>query len=488
VRLHDLVGAVPAASLRGDPDVEITGVTHTTDKVVPGVLFCCVPGSRVDGHDLAPEALSAGAAALLVERVLPVDAPQLVVPAVRVAMGPLAAAFHGNPSAAMTVFGVTGTNGKTTTTYVLEAIAGAAGLVPGVIGTVETRIDGVPVPGTLTTPESTDLQALFADMRDRGVGAVAMEVSSHALVQGRVDGTRFAAAGFLNLSHDHLDYHGSLDAYFEAKALLFDPARTGAAAVNLDDERGVELAARCRQAGLALTTFSVDPARGADVWASRLHLAATGTRFVLHGPGHEAPVASHLVGRFNVANSVAAAAVALAGGLPFDAVAAGLAAPIRVPGRFEPVGEGRPFAVLVDYAHTPDALDQALASAREVTSGRLLVVFGCGGDRDREKRPVMGRVAAERADAVYVTSDNPRSEDPDAIIAAVVDGIPPTTDAVVEADRRAAIRLALADARPGDLVVVAGKGHETGQTIGDTVLPFDDRLVVAEELEALRCA
>lgn len=484
MRLGDLVDDVGALGIRGDDTIHVSGVTHDSRRVSPGDLFCCVPGS-VDGHDFAASAVEAGASALLLERWLDLPVPQVMVARVRDVMGKVAARAYRDPSRQMLVLGVTGTNGKTTTTYLLEAVGRAAGLVPGVVGTIETRVAGVPRPGQLTTPEAPDLQALFAEMRDQGVGLVAMEVSSHALALGRVNGTWFAASTFLNLSHDHLDFHGSLDAYFAAKAGLFVPERTGTAAVNVGDARGEVLARKCRDAGVPVVSFST--VGTADIAATDMVLSGNGTEFTLVGPsfGVEQRLRSSLLGAFNVENLLAAAATSLAAGLSAEAVVAGLEAEVKVPGRFERVDSGQDFTAVVDYAHTPDALANALRAARGVATGRVLVVFGCGGDRDRAKRPEMGRVAVEEADAVYVTSDNPRSEDPEAIVAAILDGTAghPVT---VETDRRAAIATALRDARPGDVVVIAGKGHEQGQIVGSEIRPFDDRRVVVEEFESMR--
>jgi UDP-N-acetylmuramoyl-L-alanyl-D-glutamate--2,6-diaminopimelate ligase len=421
-------------------------------------------------------------------------------------MGPVADAAWGRPSTKLAVLGVTGTNGKTTTTYLLENIARAAGITPGVIGTIGTRIDGRPIPGERTTPEAPELQGLLARMVDAGVGLAAIEVSSHALVMHRVDGTRFAAACFTNLSHDHLDFHADLDDYFEAKALLFDPARTDAAAANLDDAHGAEIARRAEAAGLAVLGFGLE-SPAAAVRAEGLVEAGDGNRFRLVTPYGAADVRSPLVGRFNASNALAAAATALAAGLGVESAAAGLSAPLVVPGRMERVEAGQPFPVVVDYAHTPDGLEQVLRAARPLVgsgapggtggvppteaagaarkSGRLVVVFGCGGDRDRAKRPEMGRVAAGLADVVIVTSDNPRSEDPMAIIDEVLAGIPAGVEPLVIADRREAIAAALAGRRPEDVVIVAGKGHEQGQTAGGVTVPFDDRTVAREELARL---
>jgi UDP-N-acetylmuramoyl-L-alanyl-D-glutamate--2,6-diaminopimelate ligase len=496
VRWHDLLagldgpGGVTGAELTGDPDVEVDAITHDSRRVAPGACFACIPGAVTDGHEHAPEAVARGAAALLVERILPLDVAQARVPSVRAALGPVAATLYGHPSATMRVLGVTGTNGKTTTTYLLEAIARRGGDRVGVIGTVGARVAGEPVTTAHTTPEASDLQALLARMRDAGVATVAMEVSSHALDQHRVDGVQFAAVCFTNLSHEHLDYHGTLDAYFDAKARLFERGRARAAAINVDDPRGVELVARVRSTtDLDLWTYAVDDTE-ADVAALAPRFAVDATRFTLtdRRTPARADVVLPLVGRFNLANALAAAAVARATGTPLEVVAAGLGDPIVVPGRFERVDAGQPFAVLVDYAHTPDALGRVLAAARSLTTsgGRVWCVFGCGGDRDPAKRPLMGAAVAAGSDVAVLTSDNPRSEDPQAIADAVLPGLAGgPASASVELDRRAAIARALAGAQPGDVVVIAGKGHETGQTAGGRTVPFDDRVVAREELGAL---
>jgi UDP-N-acetylmuramoyl-L-alanyl-D-glutamate--2,6-diaminopimelate ligase len=441
-------------------------VVHDTRAVAPGALFCCLRGSRADGHDLAPAALTAGAAALLVDHALPLDAPQLVVGDVRAALGPVAAAFWDHPSRHLTVAGVTGTAGKTTVTHLLAAVLSAAGRPCGVIGTLS---------GARTTPEATELQALLAEHRRRGDAAVAIEVSSHGLDQGRVAATRFAVAVFTNLSPEHLDYHGTMEAYFAAKSRLFTPAFTPVAVVCRDDPWGRRLLGGLEAAGRpAAVAYGL--ADAADV-----RLTPAGASFRWRGQAVELA----LLGRFNVVNAVGAATAAAALGVDEATIAHGLAAAPPVPGRFEAVDAGQPFTVVVDYSHKPDALDQALRSARELVApgGALAVVFGCGGDRDRAKRPVMGEVAARLADRVVVTSDNPRSEDPLAIIAEIRAGIPGDARGVdVEPDRRRAIEGALAAAGTGDVVLVAGKGHETTQVVGDRALPFDDREVARAAL------
>ncbi len=487
--LHDLLADNEARDhlleVTGEGAIDIGSIVHDSRDAGPGALFCCIPGARSNGHDFARAAVAAGASALLVERTLELDVPQVRVDSVRETIGPLASRLHGHPSQALRVLGVTGTNGKTSTTYLLEAIARANGERVGVIGTVEARIDGTAVPMLHTTPEATELQALLARMRAAGVTTVAMEVSSHALDQHRVDGTRFAAVAFTNLTHEHLDYHSSVESYFEAKASLFDLRFSARAAINLDDPKGADLVERSRARGLQVCTYSIDDS-SADVYARDVLLRRDETLFDLVDARHDhhGVVRSPLVGQFNVANQLAAAAAALLVGFSFEAVLAGLGAPVRVPGRFERVGSARDFAVLVDYAHTPDALASVLGAARSlVDGGKLVVVFGCGGDRDRSKRPLMGEVATRLADIAVVTSDNPRSEQPGAIVRDILGGIPAERPApLVELDRRTAIRVAVRQAGTGDVIVIAGKGHETGQTFDGVTMPFDDRVVAGEEL------
>jgi UDP-N-acetylmuramoyl-L-alanyl-D-glutamate--2,6-diaminopimelate ligase len=457
VRLDDLLAGVDVRTRRGgNPDV--TAITFDSRAVHPGTLFCCLPGQVADGHDFAAAAAAAGAVALLVERPLAIDVAQRIVPSSRAAMAVAAAALFDHPSRALSVVGVTGTNGKTTATYLLRSIFETHGWPTAVIGTLG---------GVRTTPEAPELQALLAEARDDGIRAVAMEVSSHALVQHRVDSVDFAVVAFTNLSQDHLDFHGDMASYFEAKASLFDAGRARVGVVNADDEWGRRL---LHSAGIPVRAYSM-----AD--AENLYLTPEASVFEWRG----AEVRLRLGGRFNVSNALCAATIAEALEVPAGVVAQGLSSVAAVPGRFERVDAGQPFTVVVDYAHTPDGLSSVLSAARELTGngGRVLVVFGCGGDRDRGKRPAMGAVAASMADVAVLTSDNPRSEDPMAIIAEVLSGAP---DLTVEPDRAAAIDLALGQARPGDVVVIAGKGHETGQTVGDTTTPFDDRDVARAAL------
>ena len=503
MELVHLGEGIPGARLVGDPATPVRGIAYHTRDVGPGTLYFCIPGFQRDGHDFAAQAVAAGASAVVCERDLEVTAARLVVPSVRAAMPVMAARFFGHPSHELTVVGVTGTNGKTTTAHLAAGIFVAAGVPAGLLGTVGSRIGGRTVPVDLTTPEAPDLQALLRRMVEAGDRACAMEVSSHALVLGRAAHIEYAAAAFTNLSREHLDFHRDIDDYYAAKRLLFlppDGPRPGLAVVNLADEWGSRLADECRPVyGDELWTCAVEDTAeegtaaglpdAADALATDLELGAAGSAFTLRIArlGLEERIRVRLAARFNVENALAAATVALALGLPADAVREGLERADGVPGRFEAVRAGQPFTVLVDYSHTPDSLANALRAARAVTTGRVLVVFGCGGDRDRGKRPVMGEIAARLAERSYVTSDNPRSEDPDAIIAEIVGGVPGERRAcvAVEPDRRAAIGRALGAAQPGDVVVIAGKGHEQGQLIGDRRLPFDDRQVAAEILRGL---
>jgi UDP-N-acetylmuramoyl-L-alanyl-D-glutamate--2,6-diaminopimelate ligase len=475
--LADLMIDLPQREVRGDPQVRIGGLSYRSEDAGPGSLFFCVPGTTLDGHDFAAAAVSTGAVALAVERWLPIEATQLLVPSVRRAMGPLSAAFYDRPAEAMTMVGVTGTNGKTTTTYVLESVFRAADLVPGVVGTTGVRIDGRPMPFPRTTPEAPDLQRLLAEMRDEGVGAVAMEVSSHGLDQHRVGGIRFACAVFTNLSQDHLDYHASMDEYFAAKARLFTPQMSALAVVNLDDPAGRRLLGL----GLPTITFGIDD-ETAEVRATDVRATHEGIAFRVDG----VEIRSPLRGRFNVENCLAALATARALGISDEVAVRGLEAVRGVPGRVEALDAGQDFLVMIDYAHTPDSLENVLRTARSLTPSRVIVVFGCGGDRDRAKRPLMGGVATTNADLTIITSDNPRNEDPDAIISEIRAGATGGGRYVIEPERRAAIRTAVTEARTGDVVVIAGKGHETYQELVDRTIAFDDRTVALEEIRDLR--
>ncbi|MGH2788182.1 MAG: UDP-N-acetylmuramoyl-L-alanyl-D-glutamate--2,6-diaminopimelate ligase [Actinomycetota bacterium] len=474
------------ARIDGDPATAVAGLSLDSRAVARGDLFFCVPGATADGHAFAGDAAAAGAAALCVERATGVGVPEIVVSDVRRAMGRMAASFYGRPADELLTLGVTGTNGKTTTAFLLEAILTAAGRRPGLIGTVYTRWDSTTMAGVRTTPESLHLQAILADMLADGIDSVAMEVTSHGLTLHRVEGVRFDAAAFTNLSQDHLDFHPSMEDYYEAKLSLFDPARLDRGAVNIDDAYGRRLA---EESPVEMLSFGL--AGDADVRADDIGLGPHGSRFLLLSPAGEAKIETSLAGAFNLSNCLAAAATALQAGIGIDAIASGLASLQAVPGRFESVDEGQPFAVVVDYAHTPDSLDNVLGAAGDLVSGRdgrIICVFGCGGDRDRSKRPLMGAVVAERADYVVVTSDNPRSEEPAAIIEDIVGGVRSRRregpDAVI-VDRADAISHALGIAGPGDAVVIAGKGHETGQQFKAEIVPFDDRVVARAALNYL---
>jgi UDP-N-acetylmuramoyl-L-alanyl-D-glutamate--2,6-diaminopimelate ligase len=480
MRLDELVAGAAGARIVGDSSVEIAGLAYDSRKAGPGTLFFCVPGERVDGHEFAAQVVAAGAAALVVERELEVDVAQVVVADARAAMAPLAARFWGGPARKLRVVGVTGTNGKTTTAFLVREILEASGVSCGLLGTVKQVVGGVEEAVERTTPEAIDLQATLRRMLDAGDRACAMEVSSHAMALHRADAIEFEVALFTNLTQDHLDFHADMEDYFLAKRKLFE-AGPGTAIVNLDDEYGRRLGAE-----FECVTFSAEGAP-ADYTARDVHFDASGAEFTVALPtGGEVAVRTGMPGHFNVANALGAFAVAAALGVPAESAAAGLARAARVPGRLEPVDEGQGFAVLVDYAHTPDSLENVLRAARRLTAGRLIAVFGAGGDRDRDKRPKMGRAGAELSDLAIVTSDNPRSEDPEAIVAAVLAGADPAAAVEVEVDRRAAIALALGRAEPGDTVVIAGKGHEQGQEFEDgRKIPFDDREVASSELRKL---
>ena len=490
MKLSELAAMLPSAERRGGVDPVIRGITHDSRRVKPGDLFLCVPGQKTDGHAFLADAVERGAVAAVVERTdgLGVDLPLLVVSSTRAVMGLLAAALFGHPSRAFTLVGITGTNGKTTTSFLTEALFRAAGCRTGVIGTLGARIGDRELPGDRTTPEAPDLQALFAEMAAADVRAVAMEVSSHALALDRTLGTEFDIGVFTNLTQDHLDFHPGLDEYFEAKARLFTayPAQSAkpfAAVINLDDPYGQRL--RNRSLG-QVVTYGIE--RDATLRATDVRATPAGVAFRLSREGAAAVALQlRLGGRFNVSNALAALGVAHAAGLEWERSLAALAAVPGIPGRFESVDAGQAFAVIVDYAHSPDGLLNVLNAARALEPARLILVFGCGGDRDRGKRPLMGRMAAELADTVVVTSDNPRSEEPGAIIREIMAGVaaaPQRARVVEEPDRRRAIAQAIQMAGPGDLVLIAGKGHENYQIFAERTIHFDDREVAREVLGA----
>jgi UDP-N-acetylmuramoyl-L-alanyl-D-glutamate--2,6-diaminopimelate ligase len=456
-------------------DIEVAGLAYDNRAVTPGMLFFCVPGFTRDGHDFAADALARGAVALVVERRLPLAAPQILVESVRRAMAPAAARFYGDPTNELQVAGITGTNGKTTTAFLVRALLEADHRQTGLLGTVTSVIGGDEHPVERTTPEAIDLQRTFRAMVDGGDRACSMEVSSHALELHRADAIHFAIAIFTNLTQDHLDFHPTMEDYFLAKRRLFVEARPVHSVINVDDNYGARLAADVSDP----ITFSLG--RDATYRALDVQTGLDGSRFTVRGPDGAVELSSPLRGRFNVYNVLGAFAAARALGVPADTATSALETAQLVPGRFQPVDEGQGFAVLVDYAHTPDSLENVLRAARELAIGRLHVVFGCGGDRDRGKRPLMGEIAAELADVVIVTSDNPRSEDPDAIIREILVGA--GTGVEHNVDRREAIGQAIAGARAGDVVVIAGKGHEQGQEfeVGRKI-PFDDATVAREAL------
>lgn len=471
-RLASIVGGRVA----GDRQVRVIDATHDSRQVVAGGLFIAVVGASADGHEFCVTAEKAGAAALMVSRPVPVDLPQLIVEDTRRAMAPVAAAIHGNPSRRLELVGVTGTNGKTTSTFLIEGIARAKGLSTGLIGTVMTRAGDDLIPNPRTTPEATDFQRILAVMVERGVQVVAAEASSHALSLGRIDSTWFEVAAFTNLSPDHLDFHGDMESYFAAKSALFVSERAGTAVVNIDDPYGARLAGQ-----ISLPVLTVGA--GADLSGRIVESTTRSLQIEMRFPdGSARRLLLPLGGTFNLENALVAAGCTHALGYTPDEIVAGLERAPQIPGRLETVSGDHPVTVIVDYAHTPAGIEAVLAAMRPHTSGRLLVVFGAGGDRDRSKRPAMGAAAAA-ADVVILTSDNPRSEDPAAIISEVMSGIPQHVVPVVEPDRARAIDLAVSMAEPGDAVMILGKGHERGQEAGGKIAAFDDRLVARAAIE-----
>jgi UDP-N-acetylmuramoyl-L-alanyl-D-glutamate--2,6-diaminopimelate ligase len=481
VELEALIRALAPREVIGARPVEIADLSYDSRKVGPDAAFFCVAGERVDGHSLAWEAIERGAAALVVERELEASVPQLVVDDVRASMAVAADAFFGEPTKELDVAGVTGTNGKTTTAFLLQAMLEAAGRSSGLVGTIEWIVGGQRRPAPFTTPEAIDLQRLFREMLDAGDRSVAVEASSHGAAFRRLDRVRFDTLVFTNLSQDHLDLHGTMEEYFVTKRRLFTGAQPPPAAVNVGSEWGRRLAVDLSDQHRApLVTFGLDA--DAEVRPEGLEVTLGGSRFRAAG----IEIETRLRGVFNVENVLGAVAAGLLLDLDEQAIAEGIARVSGVPGRFEAVDEGQPFFVVVDYSHTPDSLGTALRAARGLAEGKVIAVFGAGGDRDRSKRPLMGKVAAELADVAIVTSDNPRSEDPLAIIQDVLQGA--GLDVEIDPDRRSAIERAVSLAEPGDVVLIAGKGHEQGQDLGGVVHPFDDRAVAREALAALRAS
>lgn len=475
-----LAGLVGGRVEDGSADPEVTDVTHDSRDVAAGAMYVALRGSHADGHDFVPSAVESGAVAVCVDHRVDSGVPEIVVPDTREVLGPLAAAVHDQPSKVVDVIGVTGTNGKTTVTHYVESIAGSAGVPAGLIGTIHTRAGGESTASALTTPEASDFQRILAGMRDRGIGLVAAEVSSHALEFGRVRGTRFAVAAFTNLSQDHLDFHGDMSAYRKAKERLFTDYEVDTAVFNIEDETGAGMARSHRGRTLKV-------GQGGDVVVSHVDQGTGGTRFRLSTPWGVGELEAPVLGRFNVSNLATAAACALAVGIEFDDVVSAMDRVGGVPGRFEVVSGDDAIVVIVDYAHTPEGVERAVATGRQLTSGRVIGLIGAGGDRDRQKRPAMG-TAISSADFAVLTSDNPRSEDPAAILESVASGLVPGTAHAVEIDRRIAIDTALAEASDGDLVLVLGRGHEPEQDLGSETVPFDDREVARDALARLRSA
>ncbi len=471
--LADLAERV-GGKVSGDPDILVTDVTHDSRQAGPEVLFVAVRGASQDGHDFAETAVAAGSPALAVERLVSVAAPQIVVHDTRASMGAMASRVHGDPSHDLAVVGVTGTNGKTTVTHYIESISNGSGRATGVVGTIETRLGDAVLPSVRTTPEATDFQRLLAEMRDLGAEVVAAEVSSHALKMSRVVATRFEVAAFTNLSQDHLDFHGTMEAYRRAKESLFRDYEVGTAVINVADPVGEAMAEWYRG-----RRTLIGP--GGDLAARHVETSLHGTVFELVSKDDIIPVRSPLIGSFNVENALIAAGCCLAIGMSLDEVATGLGELAGVPGRFELVSGDSPVHVVVDYGHTPDGVRKAIEVARAIGRGRIIALVGAGGDRDREKRPLMG-AAASTADLAVITSDNPRSEDPGEIIDQVAAGAAGSGDLVLETDRRRAIGLAIGAAHDDDVVLILGKGHETGQEVDGEVYPFDDRLVARDVL------
>ncbi|MHA6484732.1 UDP-N-acetylmuramoyl-L-alanyl-D-glutamate--2,6-diaminopimelate ligase [Paenibacillus sp. strain BS8-2] len=493
MRLRELTELLVTARLVGDGDREFLGVEKDSRKVKQGTLFVCVPGHKADGHAYAGEAVARGASAIVAERLLPLDIPQLIVKDARMANAIIASHVYAYPSESVRLIGVTGTNGKTTTTYLVETILNDYGYPAGVIGTIERRFGGATFPMNNTTPDAEELQRYLAEMRDGGTAYCAMEVSSHALEQGRVKGCRFRTAIFTNLTQDHLDYHGTMEKYGDAKGLFFSRLGNAYASrqeertyaiLNADDEASAKFS---RLTAAEVITYGVE--QEADVRASHIRISARGTMFHVSTFKGEAEVQLNLPGKFNVYNALAAIAATLLEGVPLEKIVASLASIPGVPGRVESVEAGQSFAVIVDYAHTPDGLENVLKATREFAEGRLITVFGCGGDRDRSKRPLMGRIAVQYANYMIVTSDNPRTEDPERIIEDILQGVKMAGAELdryaVIPDRKSAIEKAVEMASQGDVVLIAGKGHETYQLIGGEVFDFDDRLTAKDAIRRL---
>ena len=483
MKLLELVGRVPGQIRLAGENVDITGIELDSRKVQPGTLFFCIPGTNVDGHDYAPVALEKGAAALVVERELDLNVPQLVVESARTALAYIAAAFCGNPADGMRLIGITGTKGKTTVSFLVRSILKAAGIKTGLIGTVSTYIGDEQYPSRLSTPDPLEFHAILRKMADAGVQCVVMEVTAHALAQHRVDGLTYDAAAFTNLTQDHLDYFGTMEEYFAAKLELAKQAKI--MFVNTDDDRLLETVEAGR-IGCPMKTVAIR--ERSDIYAKNIEIDERGCNFLLcFHKRCRIPVQLRIQGIFNVYNALVAASLCDAIGIDEDAIRCGLESIRSVPGRIELLDTDTPYQVILDYAHSPDALENVLNAVRQTAKGRIIALFGCGGDRDREKRPMMGEIGGRLSDFVVLTSDNPRSEDPYAILASVEAGIKETDcPYVVIENRREAIKAAMKMAQESDVVLLAGKGHETYQEIQGVKHPFDERIVVQEILAEIR--
>jgi len=478
-KLKELAEILVGESFAGDvAHTRISGVAYRSDSVEPGDVFFCIKGFRHDGHEFASDAVQRGASALVLEHSIPgLEVPQVVVPDSRVALADAADRFYDSPSSRLELVGITGTNGKTTTTYLCDSVLRASGRRTGLIGTVETRIAEERIDSSRTTPESADLQALFARMVEQRLDAVSMEVSSHAIDLHRVDAAHFSVAAFTNLTQDHLDYHQTIEEYFAVKRRLFTDFDVATRVINIDDTLGAGMAAELDG------VLTVGMAAEADIRATDVRLRASSSEFRLHTPLGVAPVRLPLAALYNVSNALVAVGCAIALGIDLQTIVHGLEMAPQVPGRLERIDTDLGFNVFVDYAHTPDSLEKALTAVRDATPGRVIAVFGAGGDRDPEKRALMGRAAALVADHIVVTTDNPRSEDPVGIILQIEDGLREGPASYqVEIDRQAAIAAAIGQASEGDAVLIAGKGHEDYQIFADRTIHFDDREVAREEI------
>jgi len=483
MKLKALIGRIPGeVSTKGNTDIEISELCVDSKRATPGALFFCTPGLHMDAHDFAPQAVEKGASALVVERFLPLDVPQVKVEDVRVAVSYVASEYFGNPSEKLMMLGITGTKGKTTTSFLVKAIMEAAGVKTGLIGTVCSMIGDETIPNRLTTPDPIETQTLLRRMVDAGMECVIMEVSAHALDMHRLAGVKFKVAAFSNFSQDHLDYFADLDAYFAAKMRLLAPDVCEDIVYNVDDER---VSAGVRALGRQAMRIGIR--ESSDVYANDIEIGERGCSFLMTWHKRfRTTISLHLAGIFNVYNALMAAGICICAGAGPESIRQGLESVYNVPGRIELLDTGTPYRVILDYAHSPDSLENILKAVRQTTKGRMIALFGCGGDRDRGKRPVMGEIAGELADYCILTSDNPRNEDPMAILDAIEAGIKPTgCEYVVIENRREAIRYALKFAGAGDVVVLAGKGHETYQEIRGEKHPFDEKVVVRELLEEM---